>query len=310
MSPSLDLMAPAKVNLCLEVLARLPNGYHELDSWMHKISLFDQLSLAIVDQPGIHLSCSDSSLPCDDRNLVYRAAALFYENIHQRPRLAISLQKNIPMAAGLGGGSSDCAATLNGLNRLHGNPLSHERLLELGKSLGADVPFFIQPFCSARARGIGERLSSLPLLTGCFLVLVNPGIAVSTKWVFENLQKKFTGSSLLAGWENSPKTANYALTTGGKKYILGRASERCLDFHLVNDLEGVTATKYPEIMVIKEVLLAHKSCGTLMSGSGSTVFGLFLDEKDAYSCVEAMAIDYPHWLSFVTVPLGHESCPA
>lgn len=120
------------------------------------------------------------------------------------------------------------------------------------------------------------------------------------------MQKNFTGSSLLAGWENSPKTTNYALTTGGKKYILGRASERCIDFTLVNDLEEVTGAKYPEILVIKEILLAHKSCGTLMSGSGSTVFGLFLDEKDAYSCVEAMKIDYPHWLSFVTVPLCEE----
>lgn len=146
MPASLDLMAPAKVNLSLEVLARLPNGYHELDSWMHKISLFDQLSLAIVEQPGIQLRCSDSSLPCDDRNLVYRAASLFYENINQDPRIAITLQKNIPIAAGLGGGSSDCAATLKGLNRLHGNPLSHERLLELGKSLGADVPFLSSPF--------------------------------------------------------------------------------------------------------------------------------------------------------------------
>ncbi len=309
MPNSLDLKAPAKVNLSLEVLAKLPNGYHELDSWMHKVSLFDHLSLKINEKAGIHLRCSDSSLPCDDTNLVWQAADLFYKDFGKAPRLAMTLQKNIPIAAGLGGGSSDCAATLKGLNHLHGNPLSQERLFELGKSLGADVPFFIHPSCSLRARGIGERLSGLPPLTGCFLVLVNPGVAVSTKWVFENLQKKFTGSSLLATWENSPKTANYALTTDGKKYILGRASERCIDFKLVNDLEEVTIAKYPEILVIKEFLLAHKSCGTLMSGSGSTVFGLFLDEKKAYSCVEAMQIAYPHWLSFITVPLGDEPSP-
>lgn len=303
----LDLKAPAKINLVLEVLARLPNGYHELDSWMHKVSLFDQLSLDILQQPGIHLSCSDLSLPCDANNIVYRAADLFYKEIGRNPRVVITLQKNIPIAAGLGGGSSDCAATLQGLNQLHGNPVSQERLLELGKSLGADVPFFLSPFSSARARGIGEKLSRLPPLGGCFLVLVNPGIAVSTKWVFENLQKNFNGTSLLATWKNSPKTANYALTTGGKKYILGRASERCIDFKLVNDLEEVTIAKYPEILVIKKVLLAHTSCGALMSGSGPTVFGLFLDEKSAYSCVEAIKTEHPHWLSFVTVPLHDQT---
>ena len=310
MSSILDLKAPAKVNLTLEVLARLPNGYHELDSWMHKVSLFDYLSLTINKSPGIDLTCSDSSLPTDESNLVYRAADLFYREIGKSPRVSIDLQKNIPIAAGLGGGSSDCAATLKGLNRLYGNPLDQERLLELGKGLGADVPFFIYPSCSARARGIGERLSVLPPLSGCFLVLVNPGIAVSTKWVFENLQKKFTSSSLLARWENSPETANYALTTGGKTYILGRASERCIDFTLVNDLEEVTIAKYPEILIIKEFLLGQKSCGTLMSGSGSTVFGLFLDKKNAYSCVEALKMQYPQWSSFVTVPLGDEFLPA
>ncbi len=309
MSTSLELKAPAKVNLTLEVLARLPDGYHELDSWMHKVSLFDHLCVDILQPPGIHLSCSDPSLPCDGNNLVYQAADLFYQEIGENPHLAIALQKNIPIAAGLGGGSSDCAAILTGLNRLHGNPLSHEHLMVLGKSLGADVPFFIYPSCSARARGIGERLSDLPPLTHCFLVLVNPGIAVSTKWVFEKTQINLSASSQLATLENSPKTANYALTTGGKKFTLGRASERCIDFKLVNDLEEVTIAKYPEILVIKEFLMAHKSCGSLMSGSGSTVFGIFLDKKDAYSCVEAMEGAYPHWLSFVTIPLCNKDCP-
>ncbi|MEN8256469.1 MAG: 4-(cytidine 5'-diphospho)-2-C-methyl-D-erythritol kinase [Thermodesulfobacteriota bacterium] len=303
MLTTLDLKAPAKVNLTLEVLSRLPNGYHELDSWMHKVSLFDHLSFDIAHHSGIHLSCSDPSLPCDENNLIHKAADQFYREIGKEPKLAISLQKNIPTAAGLGGGSSDCAATLKGLNYLHGNLLSQERLLELGKGLGADVPFFIHPSCSARARGIGEQLSELAPLADCFVVLVNPGFAVSTKWVFENLQKNFTDSSLRNTWENSPKTANYALTTGGKTYNLGRASERCFEFKLVNDLEQVTIANYAEILVVKEFLLANKSCGALMSGSGPTVFGLFLDENNAYSCIEAMKADYPHWNSFVTVPL-------
>ena len=124
--------------------------------------------------------------------------------------------------------------------------------------------------------------------------------------IVENLQKKSTDSSVLASWENSPKTANYALTTEGKTYILGRASERCLEFKLVNDLEKITSTKYHEILVIKDFLMTFNSCGSLMSGSGSTVFGLFLDEKNALSCVEAMKAEYPHWSSYVTAPLQEE----
>ncbi len=306
MRTSLDLKAPAKINLTLEVLSRLPNGYHELDSWMHKVSLFDHLSIDIAQPAGIHLSCSDASLPCDENNLIFKAADRFYKEIGKEANVRIHLQKNIPTAAGLGGGSSDCAATLKGLNHLHGDILSPKQLLAMGKDLGADVPFFIQPYCSARARGIGEQLSELPVLTDCFVVLANPGVLVSTKWVFGNLQKNFTDSSILTSWGNSPKTANYALTTDGKTYILGRASKRCLGFKLVNDLEEVTISKYRELLVIKEFLKAHKSCGSLMSGSGSTVFGLFLDEKNALSCVEAMKADFPQWSSFVTVPLHEE----
>lgn len=303
MPDRLNLRAPAKVNLSLEVLARLPNGYHELDSWMHKIALFDYLSFRPSQSPGIYLHCSDSSLPTDERNLVLQAAGVFYREIGEQPCLAIDLQKNIPVAAGLGGGSSDCAATLQGLNELHGKPLSLARLMALGKELGADVPFFLFPSPSARARGIGEHLIPLPPLHDCYLVLVNPGLAVSTKWVFANLPQNFKGTSQLDGWENSPKTANYALTTDGKTYILGRASERCFDFQLINDLEQVTIAKYPEILVAKEALQAHNPCGTLMSGSGSTVFGLFVDEKNASSCVDRLKAEFPHWLSLVTNPL-------
>ena len=306
MTTSLDLDAPAKVNLTLEVLSRLPNGYHELDSWMHKISLFDHLSFSVGNSPGIRLFCSDPTLPCDDQNLVYKAADIFHKEVGKEPNVEIKLDKNIPVAAGLGGGSSDCAATLVGLNRLCDNPIDDERLLKIGKSLGADVPFFIQPHFSARAQGIGERLSAVPPLSNCFIVLVNPGIAVSTKWVFENLQIKPKDSTLLSTWKNSPKTANYALTTAGKTYILGRASESCIKFKLVNDLEQVTVTKYPEILTIKNFLMGYECCGSLMSGSGSTVFGIFLDQNNAYSCVDAMKATHPHWLSYVTTPLGDQ----
>lgn len=310
MTATLDLRAPAKVNLSLEVLARLPNGYHQLDTWMHKVSLFDHLSLRLTRNVGLRLSCADMDVPADESNLVHRAARVFYAEIGREPQVAITLKKKIPVAAGLGGGSSDCAATLQGLNHLYGKPLNRQRLMALGAGLGADVPFFLFPFPSARARGIGEQLMALPPLRDSLLVLVNPGIAVSTKWVFANLPQEFSGRSQLESWRNSPKTANYALTTAGKTYILGRALQRCLDFKLINDLEQVTIAKYPEILTIKEALLAQKSCGALMSGSGSTVFGLFRDKDDACSCAERLKVEYPHWRIMVTNPLDEAACSA
>jgi 4-diphosphocytidyl-2-C-methyl-D-erythritol kinase len=298
------LLAPAKINLTLRVIGRLPNGYHELDSWMHKVQLADELTLRQTDKTGIHLLCPGSDLPTDESNLVYQAALKFYEYIDVSPSLEIILKKKIPIAAGLGGGSSDCAAVLMGLSDWFDHPITDDALHEIGTKLGADVPFFLNKDNSARAQGIGERLSPLPSLPPCYIVLVNPAIAVSTGWVFNQLRSIIP---LLDGYltdsQKTAKNSNYALTRDSKTYNLGRASAEGNLPNLFNDLEEITAKKHPEITSIKSIL---SDCGAekvLMSGSGSTVFGLFTDKNRAILCKDEIQSDHPDWYLFLTEPL-------
>lgn len=296
-------MAPAKINLTLRVVGRLPNGYHELDTWMHKVQLFDEIVISPSQGAGIHLRCPDSGLPEDETNLVHRAAKRFFDLIHQAPAVDIILKKNIPISAGLGGGSSDCATTLIGLNTLYGVPLSKQVLLEEGKRLGADVPFFIEEYGSARAQGIGELLSPLPSLPICHILLVNPNVAVSTGWVFSMLKGKIPE---LDGYQfDSQKTSkkhNYALTSGAKTYILSRASGEGHLPHLYNDLEEITMAAHPEIAFIKNVLKKFNPVSTLMSGSGSTVFGIFADINQAMACKNKIQSAHRGWCILLCEP--------
>ena len=299
--------APAKINVTLRVLGCRPDGYHELDSWMHKVQLFDEISLEQSATEQIVLRCPDSDLPEDESNLVYQAAACFYKCIGRKPAIRITLKKKIPVAAGLGGGSSDCAAVLTGLNELFDKPLSKQVLLEEGKGLGADVPFFIEDFSSARARGIGEYLTPLPLLPFDYILLVNPGIAVSTGWVFSQLHGEIP--VLDSNLEDSQKTSengNYALTRECKTYNLGRASakgQKGQRLELFNDLEEITLIHFPEIALIKKTLLKYNAEEALMCGSGSTVFGLFTNKKQVVACKNKIQSEYPDWKMFITEPL-------
>lgn len=281
--------APAKINLVLSIIGQRPDGYHELESFMLKLELADQLLFA--RQPaGITLACPDSELPVNEENLIYRAARAFFAHTRLAGGVAITLAKNIPVAAGLGGGSSDAAATLLGLNHLFGAGLSQEALLALAQPLGADVPFFILDGGAAWARGIGERLTPAPVPAVGWIVLVNPGFPVSTKWVYEN----------------------FALTTGAKPYILGRGSVSVNSAEsrdnagvtpLWNDLEAVTIGRYPEVAAIKDLLLAEGATGALMSGSGPTVFGLFAEQETAMRCAASLTLRYGGKV-FVTRPLS------
>ena len=266
-SPVLTVKAPAKINLFLRIVGRRPDGYHEIESFMQKVALSDQLHLSAGNE-GVSLACPGTDLPEDDGNLVFRAAQLFFKTIGKRPGVRIVLEKNIPVAAGLGGGSSDAAATLHGLNNLFGAGLSHEQLLEMARPLGADVPFFVAPHSAAMASGIGDCLQGAVPLTDVWILLVNPGFPVSTKWVYENLP----------------------LTTNSNPYILARGRKLPEDFfsNLLaltaeqgNDLEAVTIKRYPQIEEIKETMKQAGAAAALMSGSGPTVFGLFLSEETA-----------------------------
>ncbi len=289
----LTIAAPAKINLYLKVLRRRPDGYHELESVMQKLALADELSFRRQDA-GIDLTCSDPSLPVGEENLVWRAAQIFLENTGLKGGIQIRLEKRIPVAAGLGGGSSDGAAVLVALTRLFAGDLNEDQLANLGLRLGADVPFFVRAAAAALARGIGERLSPVTGLTTGHLLLVNPGFAVSTRWVYEN----------------------FALTSGGNPYILapesgaltsGNSSPETLDFHtspsssFVNDLEAVTIGRHPVIGEIKQDLLGFGARVALMSGSGPTVFGWFLRLSEAQAAFRHFQTIYPETV-FLTEP--------
>lgn len=263
------LLAPAKVNLTLEVVGRRADGYHELRTWMQKLELADELYLQVEIGQGVSCQCDDPALPVGGDNLAVRAAEAFLAASRRAVgrRVNIRLAKKIPVAAGLGGGSSDAGAVLRGLNSIFAEEFSSEQLVDLARPLGADVPFFALPDPAVYAEGIGDRMRPVPSLTGCWFVLVNPGFFVSTAWVFANL----------------------ALTRRAKNSTVP-CSELCRSFLpggpfplLHNDLEAVTGAVHPEIGEIKESLLAAGALVALMSGSGPTVFGIWPDEKAANS---------------------------
>lgn len=285
----LTLRAPAKINLYLKILGRRSDGYHELDTLMQKVELYDELVLVLEDTPGIRLVCQDVGLPEDEGNIVFRAARLFLNQTGRNEQgVRIVLRKRIPLAAGLGGGSSDAAAALRGLNQLTGAGRTTEELAAMGLRLGADVPFFVYDYPAAWAGGIGEQLEPAAPLRRFTVLLVNPGIAVSTKWAYETF---------------SQTAGRIALTAAGKKFNLSNFSNESglplrqrafLPADLRNDLELVTAEKHCVIGELKAWLLAAGAAGAMMSGSGSTVFGLFAagTEAQAESCLRELRQEY------------------
>lgn len=267
MSRTLQLLAPAKVNFRLDVLRRRPDGYHDLRMLMQRVGLCDELEISLQDTPGISVQCDGADLPVDDSNLVWRAAAAMLARTDQQTGVAIRLTKNIPVAAGLGGGSSDAATTLCGLNQLLELGLDDAELMRIGVKLGADVPFFVSGN-PAIATGIGDVLTPVEGIPTLWLLLVNPGIHVSTAWVYQNLQ----------------------LTTdkvAAKIPVLYKSADDLCAI-LANDLEAVTLKKFPVILEIKEQLMAAGARGALMSGSGPTVFAIFSDENSARRAAETI----------------------
>lgn len=263
---AMTLLAPAKLNLCLHVVGRRVDGYHELLSLMCCVALYDRLELHIGVVENSIL-CDHPAVPADGANLALRAALLFNRvlghdtGIGPRP-VSIRLTKHIPVGGGLGGGSSDAAAVLKGLNRYHGNPFDRQALLSLAARLGADVPFFIDQR-PAVAAGIGERLTAYHGLPPLGALLVCPDFGISTAEVFENL--------------------NFGLTKSKKKlrYLPFKNGNFSANKHLHNDLEAGVIRRFPVIARIKKMLQDQGAIGSMMSGSGSTVFGLFVDQAAA-----------------------------
>ncbi|MGE4559305.1 MAG: 4-(cytidine 5'-diphospho)-2-C-methyl-D-erythritol kinase [Desulfobulbus sp.] len=267
---TVSVQAPAKINLSLKVLGRRDDGYHLLDTHMQKVALYDTVELCPLAE-GIRLRCPGGKVPEDRNNLVFRAASLFFawsvQNRPANPRgVALTLRKNIPVAAGLGGGSSDAAATLHGLNAMLAADCPAETLAAMGLQLGADVPFFLDTSPAVRATGIGEILQPIAPLEHYQVVLVNPGFSVSTRWVYQTFA--LTGEGDSVNLKNSQDAVG-ALDGAGFPVLLA------------NDLEKVTLKKFPELGQIKAELLAQGAKGALMSGSGPTVFGIFQDRQRA-----------------------------
>ncbi len=268
----MKILSPAKINLFLQVIGKRPDGYHELFSLMCCITLFDEILLEFGGAENIEIHCSHPKVPDDETNLAYRAAKLFLSQVGKAQGLKIELTKNIPVAAGLGGGSSNAASILLALNAHYGHPFSDINLMEMGLKLGADVPFFVfkKP---ALATGVGEKLDTFKGDLPYHFLLLYPGFSVSTAETYQNLNLGLTKA------EKKPTSNHLKLN----RFNPAR--------HLTNDLEQVTAPKYPEIGLAKEKLLNRGAVGALMSGSGPTVFGLFNNAETAETARQSLSVD-------------------
>lgn len=256
--PILNIKAPAKVNYLLDVIRRRPDGYHELRMVMQRINLCDDITITLTNSPDITVTCGKNGVPDGSDNIAWKAARIMLDLSNTDQGATIEIVKNIPVAAGLGGGSSDAAAVLMGMNDLLKMGLSDHRLMKIGVTLGADIPFFIFKK-TALAEGIGEKLSAMPDLPKAWILLVNPGVHVSTAWVYRSLQL----------------TNDVVLSTLPK--FFGTIADVCTIFS--NDLEKVTIPAFPVIAYIKNQMLHLGAIGSMMSGSGPTVFGVF-NSKD------------------------------
>lgn len=270
----ITLKANAKINLSLDVLSRRENGYHDVELIFNEISLSDTISVALRDDEKIVLTCDDLSLPTDEKNIAYRAAEAFFKECKITCGAEIDIKKRIPHGAGLAGGSADAAGVLKALNSLTGNLFTQEKLMEIGVCLGADVPFCIMGGC-ALAEGIGEILTPLPVLNGITYVLAKPKESISTKWVYENLNLNERPENLCV------QAVAEGIRRGDLEMIFKNAG---------NIMENVTAKKVPVINDIKRCFMENGAQIALMSGSGTTTFGVFTDAEKAKLAAEKVKI--------------------
>lgn len=268
----ISLKALAKINLGLDVVRRREDGYHEVRMIMQTIQLYDRLDIKRTQEPGIQIQTNLSFLPVNENNLIYKAAKLLMDEFSITDGVSVKLDKRIPVAAGMAGGSTDAAAMLIGVNRLFSLGLTKRQLMERGVQIGADVPYCIMRG-TALAEGIGEALSPLPPMVKCPVLIAKPSISVSTKFVYQNL-----------------KLDDTTIHPDIDRLIDDIKAKSLHDIaaHMGNVLETVTIPNYPVIDEIKKHMLSNGAVGAMMSGSGPTVFGLFDDEDTAKKAYKAM----------------------
>ncbi len=268
----ISLKALAKINLGLDVVGQREDGYHDVRMVMQSIHLYDRVEMKKTKSPKIHLETNLFYLPVDENNLVYRAAQLMKDEFSIKGGVRITLQKFIPVAAGLAGGSSDAAAVMVGMNRLFNLGVKQGKLMELGMRIGADVPFCIMRG-TALAEGIGEKLTALPAMPRCPILIAKPAVSVSTGHVYDQLR--------LTPTTEHPDIDGIVEQIRQKN--LKGVAER-----MGNILESVTAGEYPVVRDIKRMMMDNGALGAMMSGSGPTVFGLFRNEKEIRGAYDAM----------------------
>ena len=272
MDHSIVLKSYGKINLGLDVLRRREDGYHEVRMIMQTVGLYDVLTMKKRKDDKIKMTCNLSFLPTDERNLVYKAVKLIKDKYHIKDGVEINLSKRIPVAAGMAGGSSNCAAALKGMNQLFDLGLSIDELCEIGVTLGADVPYCIWGG-TALSEGIGEKLSRVDAMPECYILIAKPGISVSTAFVYQNLD--------LPGLSKHPDI-------DGMLECLKKKDLRGICDRLDNVLETVTVKEYPIIEKVKKHLMDQGAMGALMSGSGPTIFAIFEDKKTADNAMESL----------------------
>jgi len=287
---TLERLSHCKVNLILNILGKRPDGYHELESIMHPVMVCDSLSFSRAGS-SIQLTCSDSALPTDSGNLVYRAATLFLESAAIKDGVRIHLEKKLPLAAGLGGGSGNAACTLKALNDLFGAPLSGQQLHALASKLGSDIPFFLQSgpaLVTGRGEGI-EPLNNFPALAGAAFVLVHPGFGISTSWAYKQLA-------------HYPEALNGRPGRAARTVAILQDSFQGIGAGLYNSLEAPALPKYP-LLVLFQQFFRENNMPCLMSGSGSTTFAIAPSLARAQDLAEAFKSRFgdTNWVTAVAV---------
>lgn len=289
----MKLRAFAKINLGLDVIRRREDGYHDVRMIMQTIQMYDQLEMEKKSSKGIALMTNLSYIPVNENNLVYKAAKLLMEQYQIQEGVSIHLNKFIPVAAGMAGGSSDAAAALVGMNKLFRLGMSKKELMKVGVKIGADVPYCIMRG-TALSEGIGEKLTALPSLPACYILIGKPGVSVSTKFVYTNLKL-------------DEKTKHPDID--GMLDALQRQDLYGITDRMENVLESVTVPAYPVIQEIKDHMKAHGALNALMSGSGPTVFGIYDDKKKAEFACEKLKESGLTRQTFLTTAFNHGGTP-
>ncbi|MBX9230352.1 4-(cytidine 5'-diphospho)-2-C-methyl-D-erythritol kinase [Coprococcus catus] len=269
---TIRLKARAKINLGLDVVRRREDGYHEVKMVMQMLRLYDQIDIEKTQESGILVRSNLSFLPTDERNIAYKAAKVMIDQFGLEQGVIIRIEKHIPVAAGMAGGSTDCAAVLYGMNKLFGLRLNQKKLRELGVKLGADVPYCLMRQ-TALSEGIGEILTPISPLQDCPILIAKPSVSVSTRHVYEHLKLD----------EQTMHPDIDGIVTALADGDLYGVTDR-----MANVLETVTVPEHPVIDEIKKQMMASGAVNALMSGSGPTVFGIFDDEEKAKKACEDM----------------------